>query len=65
VRKVLCAAAHQESGSGGQRGGRSGDQQRAKTRLAAAGFELATFRMNQLVVALPEQEESEPDMFEP
>jgi|SRR5450432_344027 hypothetical protein len=37
---------------------------RAKTRLAAAGFELATFRMNQLVVALPEQEDSEPDMFE-
>jgi hypothetical protein len=37
---------------------------RAKTRLAAAGFELTSFRMNQLVVAPPQQEDSEPPDFD-
>ena len=37
---------------------------RAKPRLAAAGFDLPTFRMTQLLVALPNQGEPEPSTFE-
>jgi hypothetical protein len=37
---------------------------RAKTRLAAAGFEMTAFRMNQLVIAPPAQEDSESSDFD-
>jgi hypothetical protein len=37
---------------------------RAKNRLAAKGFELSAFRMNRLVVALPEQEDDESSDFD-